>query len=77
MPYPISSFPPIIVSTVKKIQCHSITRYIYQIKSNNKKGSDSNIFFIVSDSDTIISDSDKQNQILILYYISDSDTVTQ
>ena len=33
MPYPIPSFPPITVSTVKKIQCHSITQY--QIKSNS------------------------------------------
>ena len=32
-PNPISSFPPITVSTVKKIQCHSIAQY--QIKSNS------------------------------------------
>ncbi len=32
-PYPISSFPPMTVSTVMKIQCHSITQY--QIKSNS------------------------------------------
>ena len=57
-PYPISSFPLVTVSTVvKKIQCHSIT--VYQIKSNSIRHYQ---ILIVSDSDTIISDSDTVTQ---------------